>query len=195
MKRDLKALQRRRLRAARMLEKGVPQAEVARRVGVSRQSVSTWAKKLEAEGPEALKASPLGRPGSFDTAQRRELSRLLKRGALAAGFPTELWTLPRIGALIKDRFGQQYSEVHVWRLLREMGFSCQRPTGRAIQRNEPAIREWKQQWPVLKKRKKTRPNQSFRRRVGTLRASHAGTHLGNARPDAGCAPCSGVRHG
>ena len=36
--------------------------------------------------------------------------------------------------------------------VRELGFSCQRPTGRAIQRNEPAIREWKQrQWPALKK--------------------------------------------
>ena len=105
MKRDLKALQRRRLRAARLLEQGLPQAEVARRVGVSRQSVSAWAKKLEAEGSQALKASPLGRPSSFDTAQRRELSRLLKRGALAAGFPTELWTLPRVGSLIKDRFG------------------------------------------------------------------------------------------
>jgi len=155
MKRDLKALQRRRLRAARLLEQGLPQAEVARRIGVSRQSVNAWAKRLDTEGPEALKATPLGRPGSFGTAQRRELTRLLKRGALAAGFPTELWTLPRVGALIADRFGNQYSEVHVWRLLRELGFSCQRPTGRAIQRNEPAIREWKQQqWPALKKTQK-----------------------------------------
>ena len=152
MKRDQKALQRRRLRAARLLEQGLHQAEVVRRVGVSRQSVNTWAKKLEAEGQEALKANRLGRPGSFGTAQRRELTRLLKRGALAAGFPTELWTLPRVRALIAKRFGPQYSEVHVWRLLRELGFSCQRPTGRAIQRIEPAIREWKQrQWPALKK--------------------------------------------
>ncbi len=152
MKRDLKALQRRRLRAVRLLEQSLPQAEVARRVGVSRQSVHTWAKKLEAEGQQALKAKPLGRPGGFGAAQRRELAHLLKRGALAAGFPTELWTLPRVRTVIANRFGRQYSEVHVWRLLRELGFSCQRPTGRAIQRNEPAIREWKQrQWPALKK--------------------------------------------
>ena len=114
MKRDPKALQRRRLRAARLLEKGVPQAEVARRLEVSRQSVSTWAKKLETEGCEALKAKPLGRPGSFTNAERRELTRLLKRGAVAAGFPTELWTLPRVKTLIANRFGLQYNEVHVW---------------------------------------------------------------------------------
>lgn len=110
-------------------------------MGVSRQSVSTWAKKLEAEGLQALKAGPLSRPGNFDVVKRRELTRMLNREVLAAGFPTELWTLPRVGALIKDRFGHQYSEVHVWRLLRELGFSCERPSGRAIPRNEPAIRE------------------------------------------------------
>lgn len=156
MKRDLKALQRRRLRAARLLDKGVPQAEVARRVGVSRQSVNTWAKKFEADGQAALKAQPLGRPGGLQEGERRKLVRLLKQGALAAGFPTQLWTLPRVGALIADHFGHQYSDVHVWRLLRELGFSCQRPTGRAIQRDEQAIREWKQKrWPALKK---TPPN-------------------------------------
>jgi len=152
MKRDLKALHRRRLRAARLLDKGVPQAEVARRVGVSRQSVNTWSKKLAADGQAALKSKPLGRPGGLQAIERRELVRLLKRGALAAGFPTELWTLPRVGALIAQHFGRQYSEVHVWRLLKELGFSCQRPVGRAIQRDERAIREWKQQrWPTLKK--------------------------------------------
>ena len=152
MKRDVKALQRRRLRAARLLENGVPQAEIARRLGVSRQSVSAWAKKLDTAGRDALKARPLGRPGSFGAAERRKLSGLLKRGAVAAGFPTELWTLPRVRTLIADHFDLQYSEVHVWRLLREMGFSCQRPTGRAIQRDEAAIRNWKrEQWPALKK--------------------------------------------
>lgn len=145
MKRDLKALQRRRLLAARLLTNGVPQAEVARQVGVSRQTVSTWAARLEAEGRSALKARPVGRPPGFGTVERRELVRLLKQGALATGFPTELWTLPRVRTLISQRFGHQYSEVHVWRLLKALGFSCQRPTGRAI-------RQWKQRrWPALKK--------------------------------------------
>ena len=82
MKRDLKALQRRRLRAARMLEKGVPEAEVAQELGVSRQSVNTWASLLAEGGKEALKSRPLGRPGSFDAAARRKLAGLLKRRRL-----------------------------------------------------------------------------------------------------------------
>ena len=137
-----------------MLAKGVSQAEVARQVGVSRQTVSTWAARLEAEGQSALKARPVGRPPGFGTAERGELVRLLKQGALAAGFPNELWTLPRVKTLITQRFGHRYSEVHVWRLLNALGFSCQRPTWRAIQRDEQAIRQWKQRrWPALKKRR------------------------------------------
>ena len=84
--------------------------------------------------------------------QRGELIKALKAGALAAGFPTELWTLPRIGALIKERFDVELSEPSVWRVLQQLGWSVQRPTGQARQRDERAIRTWKEKrWPNLKK--------------------------------------------
>jgi transposase len=42
--------------------------------------------------------------------------------------------------------------VQVWRILGQLGWSSQRPTGRATQRDERAIRQWKQKrWPALKK--------------------------------------------
>ena len=161
MKRDLKALQRRRLRAMRLLEKGVSQAEVARKLEVSRQSVSRWAQSLSSGGMEALKAGALGRPSELDATQRRELVRVLKRGAVRAGFPTELWTLPRVRALIAERFARRYSVAHVSKVLKGLGFSCQRPTGRAIQRDEAAIREWKhKRWPALKKTPQNRGKRS-----------------------------------
>jgi transposase len=152
MKRDLKALQRRRLRAARLLAEGVAKAEVARRLGVSRQSVSRGAKRMADGGETALKGAVVGRPSQLDAEARRELVRLLKQGALAAGFSTELWTLPRIKVLIAKHLGPQYSEAHLSRLVKGLGFSCQRPTGRAIQRDQKAIRQWKtRRWPALKK--------------------------------------------
>jgi hypothetical protein len=77
---------------------------------------------------------------------------MLVAGAVANGFATELWTLARIGKLIKREFGHAFSTVHVWRIVRELGFSSQRPTGRALQRDEAAILAWKtQRWPALKK--------------------------------------------
>ena len=152
--REAKTLQRRRrrLRAGRLLQRGVAQAEVARRVEVTRTTVSLWNAQLQAGGLEALKRRPRGRPSGLVDAQRGELMQGLKAGALTQGFPTDLWTLPRVGQLIERRFGRAYSESQVWRILVSLGFSCQRPSGRALERDETAIKRWKQtRWPVLKK--------------------------------------------
>jgi transposase len=136
----------------RMLAHGVVQAEVARQLEVSRQTVSIWAKAL-GEDPQAWRGRRLGRPGGLTDAQRTQLSKALLAGALANDFPTELWTLARVAKLIKREFGMSYSTVHVWRLLKEMGFSSQRPSARATQRDEPAIAQWKaRRWPLLKKK-------------------------------------------
>jgi transposase len=146
-------LERRRRRGARLLGAGVTQAEVARRVGVTRTSVSRWEKLRQQGGPEALKRPErFGRPRRLSDAQCEELIERLKSGALAAGFGTELWTLPRIRTLIEQRFAVRLTEPSVWRLLRALGWSVQRPTGQARQRDEKAIRTWKaRRWPELKK--------------------------------------------
>ena len=149
---EAKQLQRRRLRAGRLLQRGATQAEVARRVGVTRTTVSQWNALLESGGLDALISRPRGRPSGLDEVQHSELMRALTGGALAEGFPTELWTLPRVGKLIEQRFGHVYSESQVWRILVALGFSCQRPSGRALERDEQAIQRWKRtRWPALKK--------------------------------------------
>lgn len=151
-RRDLKAMETRRRKGMRMLAKGKAQAEVVRALGVSRETASTWAKMLGADA-QAWRRKPLGRPGGLTPAQRGKLSKMLVAGALVNGFATELWTLARIAALIKREFGLAYSTVHVWRIVRELGFSNQRPAGRAIQRDEQAITHWKaKRWPALKKK-------------------------------------------
>ena len=153
-KRDLKAMEARRIEGARLLKREVSPAEVARRVGVTRQSVSVWAEQLaEAKGAVGkLKAKPLGRPKRLDDAQCEELSRMLLKGALVAGFPTELWTIKRVRALIKREFGVSYGSTGCWQLLRALGFTPQKPERRAIQRDEQAIAQWKRTgWPALKK--------------------------------------------
>ena len=95
--RESELLQRRRMRAGRMLRDGVAQAEVARRVSVTRTTVSEWNAQLQEGGLGALKSRRRGRPAGLQEAQRRELMRALKSGALAEGFATDLWTLPRVG--------------------------------------------------------------------------------------------------
>ena len=148
-----KELERRRRRGARLLAAGQPQAEVARQVGVSRQTVMRWEGLQQQGGLEGLRrAEHFGRPERLSESQREELVRLLKAGSLAAGFSTELWTLPRIARLIEERFSVSMVPSSVWRLLGRLGWSVQRPSGQARERDERAIRTWKaKRWPALKK--------------------------------------------
>jgi transposase len=140
---QLKELEQRRKRGMPLLAAGIWPAEVARRVGVTRQSVLRWTKLCEQGGMEAMKRPDrFGRPPKLSEAQRAELIRALKGGALAAGFASELWTLPRIARLIRERFGVELSQPSVWRMLQQLGWSVQRPAGR--ERDEAGIRNWKE---------------------------------------------------
>lgn len=153
-KRDMSVIERRRIEGVRLLKRKVAQAEVARRLDVSRQAVSVWARRLaEVNGAIGkLKSQPLGRPRRLEEAQCEALRRMLLQGALAAGFPTELWTLKRVRALVKREFGVTYSNSGGWELLRNLGFTPQKPERRALQRDEQAIAQWRRRgWPALKK--------------------------------------------
>lgn len=151
--RRTRELQKRRNQAARLFEQGKSQSEVARRLGVTPASAHRWFHAWEREGVEGLKIAPhLGRPSRLDAGQLQELEEALLEGPSAHGFATELWTLPRVAELIKREFGVQYHEGHVWRVMRKLGWSLQRPTTRARERDEGAIEAWKKtHWPKLKK--------------------------------------------
>ena len=151
--RDFAGMEHRRLTAAGLLKQGLSQAEVARRLGVSRQSVNRWTQALTQHGRRALcRARRVGRPSQLTALQLQQLVRLLKAGPEAQGYALGLWTLGRVGALIDTQFGIRYGKTRIWQLLRTVGWSCQRPTGQARQRDELVIRHWKRtQWPQLKK--------------------------------------------
>ena len=147
---DAEVLKARRLAARRLLDEGVAQAEVARRLRTSRQSVSRWARQPRTQLAQVRRQ---GRKGQLDEPARAKLRVAVLAGPQAAGFAGELWTVPRVRQLIAQRFGPRFSTVHVWRLLGQLGFSPQRPVGRARERDEAKIAAWKTQtWPRLKKK-------------------------------------------
>src|SRR6266481_7101583 len=162
VRRDFQKLEERRLLGARLLRQGMHPAEVARQVGVHRQSVSRWAEQLEQGGVRALKqAGRAGRKARLRPEDLRRIERGLKRGPEALGYENGLWTSVRVARLIEKECGVRYHAGHAWRILRQLGWSCQRPTGRALERDEEKIRRWKQKrWPELKKTRKTRAARS-----------------------------------
>src|ERR1035437_10907018 len=97
VRRDFEALERRRMQAARLLEKGYRQSEVARRVGAHRQSVSQWAAELRENGRAGLKkAGRAGRKPRLSAEDLRKIERGLKRGPETLGYETGLWTTHRV---------------------------------------------------------------------------------------------------
>jgi transposase len=80
------------------------------------------------------------------------LPELLAQGAQAHGFRGEVWTCERVAIVIRKEFGVSYHPAHVSRVVRALGLSLHKPMRRANQRDEQAIRHWKEQrWPELKK--------------------------------------------
>lgn len=148
------ALEARRLWAARLLREGRGINEVARIVGASSSSVSRWKTALRKRGEAGLKSKPHpGRRPRLTRADKRRLVSRLKKGALAAGYDTDLWTCQRVADLIGRAFGVWYHPDHVWKILDALGFSAQKPEDRARERDERAIQRWrKQDWPRIQKR-------------------------------------------
>ena len=147
-------LERRRTRAVDLLEQGHPPVEVAQMLGVDRRSVRRWNAAYRARGPEGLAKKPAcGRPTKLDAKARKQLETMLRKGAKAAGFPTDLWTCPRVAKLIQSRWNVRYHVDHIGRLLRSLGWTPQKPARRAIERDEDGIQGWVEvQWPRIKKK-------------------------------------------
>lgn len=147
-------LEERRRAAARWLRAGkLSPAEIGRRLGVSRAAVGQWRQQLQQGGVRALRRrQPRGRPARLSPADQRTLVRQLKRGAVAAGFPTERWTLTRVRQRIDREFGVRYHVHDIPRLLDRLGWSWQQPLPRAAERDEALIRAGlDQDWPRIKK--------------------------------------------
>lgn len=149
-----RGLEERRRSAAKLFQKGYSQAEVARQYGVSREAARKWYdtwKKKGMKGLAALKKS--GRPSKLTEAKKKRVKQALLKGPRSFGYHTDIWTLERITAVIKRVARVPYHPGHVWRILLSMGWSSQKPETRARERDEKAIKYWREvTWPRIQKR-------------------------------------------
>jgi transposase len=98
-----------------------------------------------------LRTARQGKPARLEPAELARVRRVLDRGAVAAGFDHDLWTLARVAQVIERVTGVQQHPGHVWRLLKAMRWSLQRPPRQAVERNETEIGRWvAEEWPRIK---------------------------------------------
>lgn len=149
-------LEQRRLHALELLKADYSASEVARKIGCARSAVYAWRDAFRRDGEDALKAKPAsGRPVRLKPPQRKQLARILLSGATKSGYPSEMWTGRRVAEVTERHFGVTYHPNHMWRVLRGLGWSCQKPVKRARERDEDDIAHWvRYTWSHIKKRRK-----------------------------------------
>lgn len=158
MKKHISTLSRKerekiRLKAGKLFRKSIPQADIARKFGVTPAAVNYWHKDWQKKGINGLKSK--GHPGfsSKLTDEKRVLfKKAVLKGPLSFGFETNLWTLSRLASVMKKIAGVSFGHNHTWQIIRALGFTCQKPQVKAKERDEAAIKAWREKrLPGLKK--------------------------------------------
>jgi transposase len=111
-----------------MFQAGATQAEVARALGVSRQTASRWYAKWSAGGAKALQTDTVpGRRPRLTDQDLARVGRALRQGPRAHGFPNDRWSCRQIGLVITRLTGVSYHPSHVCRLIHRVGWRVKPP--------------------------------------------------------------------
>jgi transposase len=127
--------------------------EIATLLDAPRSKVSLWLGQYEEHGWEALlEGHRSGRPRQLDAPQQQSLCSILDSGPVAYGFVSGVWTSPMIARVIEEEYQVHYHPGHVRKLLKDLGFSVQRPRKR-LAKGDPVLQDrWQRYtYPRLKK--------------------------------------------
>jgi transposase len=132
--------------------------EIADHLKVHRSTVPLWIDQWNRYGKEGLlEGHRSGRPTALSRQDRERLCDILDSGPVAYGLETGIWTSPLVRHVIEEEFGLQYHTGHVRKLLRQLGYSLQRPTTRLVQADVEQHRKWvRYTYPNLKKTPKAK---------------------------------------
>lgn len=145
-RRDPLTLEERRVNGVRMIvEQGLSEHEVAKKLGVTQGVVSRWYSAYRDAGSAyyALKSRKhIGRPSRLNEKQLESIPKILTKGAEYYGFFTDLWTAERLAKVIEEKYRISYSSSQVARILNSLNQSYQKPEGKAREFNEKKVRGW-----------------------------------------------------
>ena len=128
--------------------------EIARILKVHRSTVPLWIDQWNQEQETGLlEGHRPGRPAGLTPRERQQLRDILDSGPVAYGLETGIWTSPIIRQVIQEEFAVRYHPGHVRKLLKQLGYSVQRPTTRLVQADPAQKNKWvRYTYPNLKKK-------------------------------------------
>jgi transposase len=149
-----------RRQAMRLVGSGKSKTEVADLLGVGRSTVSRWFSRYKDGGWAALRKRKRGRAVGTNRRLSKEQEKEVQK-TIVDKMPDQLkmafalWSRRAVRQLIKDAYGIDYTLQGIGKLLKDWGFTPQRPAKRAIERNDAAVKKWKEvEYPQLAARAK-----------------------------------------
>lgn len=174
-----KTLEEIRIRAVRQVQQGKSPEEVIAALGMTRCCIYNWLAAYRSGGWDALKAKKLyGRPKKLTGKQMESICKIIIQGnPQQYRFSFALWTLGLIQKLIYMKLGIKLSTASVWRLMKQLGLTCQRPLFRAYQQDKKAVDNWLRfTYPKIRVlAKKAKADIYFGDEAGIRSDFHAGT--------------------
>lgn len=144
-------LEQYRFRAIELRAKGWRVKEIAESFGLNPDSVSRWFVKYRRKGKKSLKSTKaLGPKPKLSPKQLTDVVNCLKKDALNFGFETPLWTCNELRLLILTRYKKKIHNSNVWRWLKRLKQSNQKPKNVAKEQDVREARRWlREEWPKI----------------------------------------------
>ncbi len=103
--------------------------EISEETDLKRRTVHAILHRFSNRGINAKDSiKQTGRPAFLTLRQRKNLVKQLERGP--PGNKTGLWSTKEVKTFIRRKYGVKYTTVHVWELLKALGFTIQKPRPR-----------------------------------------------------------------
>lgn len=173
------ALEAIRIRAVMQVQNGKSPEEVIAALGMSRACIYNWLAAHRAGGIDALKAKKLtGRPKKLTGKHLQWLYKVIaQNNPQQYRFSFALWTVKIIQQLIEEKLNLKLGHTSVWRLLKQLGLTCQKPIFKAYQQNPQLVEQWlTNTYPKIKRlAKKSNARIFFGDEAGVRSDFHAGT--------------------
>lgn len=140
-----------RIQAIKLWEKKKKVKDIAGDFGVTKSAVYKWIENYKHKGIGGLKKRKAkGANPKLSEEEIKKLLGMIEKTADNYGFECPLWDCKKINRLILEKFGKSIHFSNVWRLLKRMGLSPQKPQRRAKERDEDEVKEWiKNIWPKI----------------------------------------------
>jgi len=181
------------MQTIKAVQGGQSATDVAKTLGINRQTIYRWMANYLSGGQKELEAKPIpGRPPKLTEEQMQWIAEAVRENTPQQyQFEFALWTLKIIGALIERQFKTKLSINTLSRIIKLLGFSTQKPLYQAWQHDKKLVCQWEDElYPEIRRDAKRVGATIYFADESGVRSDY---HTGHTWPPKGETPVLSVR--